>query len=436
MTAPSPAASFADVLNLVHQHFTTYVMTCSPGDLDILTLWAAHTHLCEQTYTSPRLLLDSPVPGSGKTTVLEHLERLCFNPVQMSSVSSPALLVRILDAGIRTILIDEVDRSLSANKAGIEDIIAVLNSGYKVGASRPVLVSDKEGGWIPKEMPTFSPVVMAGNSPNLPDDTRSRCIEVLLMPAAHEDVSETDWEEIDEQSRELGKALADAAATVRDTVRSTKPEVDKGCIGRMKERWLPLKRVAAAASPEWASLVDDLIREDIEKEESAREEGLTRQPVHVTLLHHINEVWPAGEKFLPTTDLVAMLIAHDPKVWGEMSNFGKDLTMQRMGRMLAGRYKIRSDRPGGVGRRGYSRSDFNGAFRAMRIASSDGSTGTTGFAGGGGEAGIQSVPHPSFEPVVPVGAVEPARNLGEVIAERRNAEAGVWLRSGEPINVQ
>jgi len=80
----------------------------------------------------------------------------------MASLSSPALLTRMLDAGMRTILIDEADRSLNPDKEGVAELLAVLNSGYKRGDTRPVLVPTKDG-WRVSEMPTYCPVVMAGN---------------------------------------------------------------------------------------------------------------------------------------------------------------------------------------------------------------------------------------------------------------------------------
>lgn len=121
------------VLSEIRVWLARFICTVDDSDLDLLALWAAHTHLCVETYTSPRLILDSPVPGSGKTTVLEHLERLCLHPVQMASLSSPALLTRMLDAGIRTCLIDEADRSLAADWDGVGELLAVLNSGYSPG---------------------------------------------------------------------------------------------------------------------------------------------------------------------------------------------------------------------------------------------------------------------------------------------------------------
>ena len=93
------------MLDRVRDWLERFICPTDPRDLDLLTLWAAHTHLVMETYTSPRLLIESPVPESGKTTVLEHLERLCLQPIQMASVSSPAMLTRVLEKGPRTLLI-------------------------------------------------------------------------------------------------------------------------------------------------------------------------------------------------------------------------------------------------------------------------------------------------------------------------------------------
>jgi uncharacterized protein DUF3631 len=252
------------LLDEVHAWLGRFIVTMHDADLDLLTLWAAHTHLVEETNTTPRLLLDSPVPSSGKTTVLEHLERLCHHPVQMASLSSPALLTRMLDKGLRTLLIDEADRSLSLDKPGVAELIAVLNSGYKKGATRPVLVpSRKKGDFDVKEMPTFSPVAMAGNNPTLPDDTRSRSIRVLLMPDVEGVAEESDWELYDAEARYLGTQLAWWAGAVRDAVRSNRPELPERVRGRARERWSPLKRVAEAVGGRWPSVVDDLAVKDV-----------------------------------------------------------------------------------------------------------------------------------------------------------------------------
>jgi hypothetical protein len=115
--------------------------------------------------------IDSPVAESGKTTVIEHLQRLCLRGVQIASLASPALLTRMLDIERRTILIDEADRSLNPDKEGIADLMSIINTGYKRGATRPVLVPGGNNRWEVAEMPTFAAVAMAGNNPNLPAPT-------------------------------------------------------------------------------------------------------------------------------------------------------------------------------------------------------------------------------------------------------------------------
>ncbi len=387
--------SGADILDEVRAWLARFICTMTEGDLDLLTLWSAHTHLVVETYTTPRLVLDSPVPGSGKTTVLEHLERLCLYPVQMASLSSPALLTRMLDACMRTILIDEADRSLNPEKEGVAELLAVLNSGYKRGGTRPVLLPTKEG-WRVSEMPTYSPVAMAGNNPALPEDTKSRAIRVLLLPDIEGRVEESDWELIDEEARALGKALASWADFVRDAVRVNRPPLPQGIKGRSRERWAPLKRVAVAAGGRWPTAVDALAVHDNEQLEMDREDGMVRERPAVLLLRHLHAVWPEGETFAATSTLIRELIAEHPEDWGDGSPFGKALTAQRLGRMLATSYSVNSARLDREGPRGYTRASLEPAWRRMGVTPSAPVPSTphreTGASGADGATGASFTP--------------------------------------------
>ncbi|TFC20191.1 DUF3631 domain-containing protein [Cryobacterium sp. MDB2-10] len=350
-------------------------------DLDLLALWAAHTHVALETYSTPRLVLDSTMPGSGKTTVLEHMQRLCYAPIQAASISSPALLARMLSKGIRTILIDEVDRSLDPKKPGVEDLIAILNSGYKRGATRPVLVPAKGGEWDVAEMSTYAPVAMAGNSPHLPDDTRSRSIRVLLMPDLYGVVESSDWEEIEPDALDHAEALANAMEGARDFIKSVRPDLPAGCVGRMKEKWNPLKRVAAAAGGTWPAVVDQLIERDLQEVEMEREEGLLKLPPQMVMLIDLYAVWPEDEAFVNANELVRRLIQNNPDYWDAASAYGRALTVQRLGRTLV-QIKIRSSK-NSRDQRGYTRADFLKAWRQSGIT-------------------------PRKEPAEPSGTVEPA----------------------------
>ena len=375
----------AALLDELEKWFKRFIAVTFDGDLALLALWTVHTHLARELYTTPRLQLDSTMPGSGKTTVLDHFSRLCHRPVQIANLSSPALLPRLLETGVRTILLDEVDRSLRPDGASVPELIGIINSGYRAGASRPVLIPVKGGGWEAKEMPTHAPVSMAGNSPNLPDDTRSRILRILLMPDLDGSIEDSDWELIETDAVELHDKIARFADEVRDQVKGLAVELPDKCIGRAKEKWRPLKRVAAVAGGRWPSVADVLIARGLDEDDAEREAGLRTLPPGMILLADLRQVWPDHDDLVPTRDLVSMLTAHNADYWGEHSSYGKALTETRFGKVLAQASKVTSQRPGGRGSRGYFRSQLVPVWHRLGITQTP--PGEPGALGEPGEAG-------------------------------------------------
>jgi hypothetical protein len=360
--------SLDELLNEVRAWFKRFVFTTDENDLDILALWTIHTWLVDETYTTPRLLIDSPVPGSGKTTLLEHLGKLCFSSVQMAAVSSPAMLGRITADGVRTLLLDEADRSLDPKDPKTKDLIALLNSGYKKGGSRPVLVSDK-GNWALKEMPTYSPVAIAGNTPLLPDDTRSRCITIRLLPARDELIEPSDWEYIDQEINALALRISETTDRHREAVRAINPELPAGCKNRLRERWRPLKRIASVAGDHWATKVDQLILRDIENERELAENGETYVSTNLQIARDLHTIFAGENGFIPTKRIVMLLITTNPDYWSVSSSYGKDLTPQRFGQILTKAFGIYSQRLN-ENTRGYSSTQFEQIWSRFGIAPS------------------------------------------------------------------
>lgn len=354
------------VLNAVRAWYKRFIAVTDDDDLDILTLWTVHTHLVRELMTTPRLLIDSVMPGSGKTTVLDHFSRLCYHPVQAALLSSSALLPRLLECDMRTVLLDEVDRSLRPGKEGVQDLIAILNSGYRYGATRPVLVQ-VDGQWEAQEMSTFAPVAMAGNSPHLPPDTLSRSIRILLMPDVHGTIEDSDWELWEDDAAGLHKRIVEWAGSVSERVPTTSVDLHDRCIGRLREKWRPLKRIAVLAGGRWPDVVDALIEKSIVEDDLERDAGLKALPPGMVLLKDLYDAWPHDEDFLSSKEMVDLLIAHNPDFWDAGSGYGRAINAQRLGRMLNQAAKIHSVRERRNGPRGFTRMQFQLAWSRLGI---------------------------------------------------------------------
>ncbi|AZA11090.1 DUF3631 domain-containing protein [Corynebacterium gerontici] len=351
-----------NVLEEVRDWLGRFIKTASEGDLHILTLWIAHTYLLPSLGQSPRLLIESPVPGSGKSTVLDHINRLGNAAMQAAVISSPALIARTLSVAPRTILIDEAEKSLTMNTDVGKEVFAVINAGYREGATRPVLTPLKDGGWETEEHPLFAAVAMAGNSPKLPEDTRQRCIRILLLPDREGTVETSRWRVIEDDALALGAKVAEWALSVQDAVAKDIPDLPKGLTGRSAEVWEPMLVVARAAGGKWEERCLKLIAEHLEDIQTDAEAGLENLPRHVMLLKDIRDAWPEGCGFWPTTDLLAGIKRTSPTQWTSEHKYG-DLTPHGLSRVLTKQFNIRPERPGiGDRRRGYYRHSFESAW--------------------------------------------------------------------------
>jgi hypothetical protein len=347
----------AELLDAVEAWWRTYIKVVHDRDYIVLTLWTVHTHLANELWSSPRLQIDSPVEGAGKSTVLEHLERLAHNGIPSASMPTQALLARILQAGPATLLLDEVQRTLKPDKDGVGDVLAVINAGYRRGAKRPVLERDKDGKFAQVLMSIYGCVAMAGIAPELPADTMSRIIKVLLWPDNDGECEETDWEVIEDKAGELHDKIRRWCDHVREKIGGSPVALPDGCTARMKAVWRPLKRVALAAGGDWPAEVDKLIVSAIEDRE-ADNETISSLPPGVQLLKDLLACWPVGREeyeIVPTRSLVPYVINKNPNYWGELSSCSK-LSEKRFGKLLRDITGLRSRREKRDSPRGWSRS--------------------------------------------------------------------------------
>ena len=118
----------AIILDQVRQRFDHYLIL-PPGASVALTLWTAHAHCFTAFRLTPRLNLQSPEAGCGKTTTLDVIASLVPRPVRTENLTAP-ILFRLVDQSQPTLLLDEVDAYLPQ----AEELRGLLNAGHKRGA--------------------------------------------------------------------------------------------------------------------------------------------------------------------------------------------------------------------------------------------------------------------------------------------------------------
>ena len=113
--------------DLVHYILQQYV-ALTPHEYVAVALWVVHTHVYDRFMVTPRLAVTSPVRGCGKTILLSIISSLAARVLKTDGIT-PAAIYRLVDAGRRTLLVDEAD---NLGLGSIGPLRAVLNSGRVV----------------------------------------------------------------------------------------------------------------------------------------------------------------------------------------------------------------------------------------------------------------------------------------------------------------
>jgi hypothetical protein len=160
-----------------HQH-------CAPT----IALWFAHTHAAEHFYVTPRLVISSAEPGSGKTLVIEVGQYLVARPEMVLNASTPAVFRMVANNGPITLLWDEVDAIFTGGGGGAnEDLRAMLNAGYKRTAYVARCVGDSHSI---QRFPVYSPVVLVGLAGGMPPTITTRAITIHMRRKKRDDTAE------------------------------------------------------------------------------------------------------------------------------------------------------------------------------------------------------------------------------------------------------
>jgi Protein of unknown function (DUF3631) len=301
---------------------------CAP----VLALWYAHTHMVDRFYVTPRLVLDSAEPGSGKTRVLEVAQLLVAAP-EMTISATPSALFRMVGAGPITILFDEVDTIFNQSGGANEDLRGLLNAGYKAGATIARCVGDAKNMKV-QRFPVFAPAALAGIAGSMPTTITTRAITIHMRKRrTDQSVEPFRARVIEHEARPIREALAAWIDTVADRVSDSTPDMPAGVVDRAHEIWEPLVAIADAAEGHWPQTARAAC------EHFVLNSGADDVSDGVRLLADLRALFSLhSTDRLSTIQLLTELRALDESPWGDLD--GRQLDARRLARELA-RFSVR-----------------------------------------------------------------------------------------------
>jgi Protein of unknown function (DUF3631) len=346
---PVSAGPDINALDVIHRLLEVYI-EMKPHEYVTAALWALHTFVFDRFSHSPRLLLTSPLPGVGKSALLDVLNTLVPRPHLTDSITAAGIYYQV-HTFQSTMLIDEADNLDLAAKGAL---IAVLNSGHRRGRR----ITRYKASWR-----TWAPMAIAGITTPMKPSTLQRCI-ILNMARKTRDMRRYDENDL----QELHKAYSMGRAWAQDVMINTDPTLPEIWRNRAADNWRPLIAIADTFGPVWG----DRAREaSIEYAKSHPEENMV-----VLLLRDIRKVFYQKHStldYFPSSYLVGLLRLFEGSPWSEWcgvqdNQIPHELSQGELAKLLRP-FKIKPrtvwwPNRQGTSVKGYYRTDFEGAWRS------------------------------------------------------------------------
>lgn len=337
---PSVLAQIADA-------FCRYVVLPA-GAADALALWCAHVHCFISFLCSPRLNIQSPEKGCGKTT-LRDVVALFVPRAVLSENMTTAVLFRVIAARAPTILADECDAWLPNN----EELRGLLNAGHRRGATVYRCEGDKNEV---RAFPAYAPAVLCGIGA-LPGTLHDRSIVIRLERAKLGELREPYDSRGTKNEQDLCRKLARWIADHSMQLETVDPELPDGVYNRLADNWRPLFAIAQVAGGDWPQRAAAAFTNLTSKGD------MDAEGIGTMLLADIRDILARTEgDRLPIADMAAELGKMEDRPWPDFGR-GKPITTVKLSRMLK-RFGIVSStmRDGVETFKGYDRGSFTEVF--------------------------------------------------------------------------
>jgi hypothetical protein len=346
-------ASGAEILDMVMALVRRFV-SMTAHQARAVSLWTVHTHAFDAADCTPYLNPNSAEKQSGKTRLLEVLEKIVLNP-WLTGRTSAAALVRKVHGERPTLLLDESDTAFQQEKEYVSALRGILNSGYRKSGKASLCIGQGAAMDV-KDFNTFSAKAIAGIS-RLPDTVADRSIPIRLKRAKRGEVCKFREREAHREGSELSARLAVWSAANLETLRQARPDIPAQLSDRQADCCEPLLAIADLAGGDWPETARAALVELCGEAEADDES------IGVRLLQDVRAIFKREQvEEIPSAELCEALAKVETSPWGEWSH-DKPITPARLARLLKP-FEIVPDRIGGKDSqsRGYTLRQFKDAF--------------------------------------------------------------------------
>lgn len=173
---PTSVALYQKIKNIVRN----YIELKNEAYYGLVSAWiiATYFHRCFNAFP---FLFFYGKKGSGKSRILDLLEKLCFNAIKVKGITV-ASLADSLDGLRGTFLCDQAE---SLSNPQNEELVGILADSYTVGGGRRRLVHISNKNRRVLEFETYSPKAFASFK-DIHTDLKDRCVQISMLRAVND----------------------------------------------------------------------------------------------------------------------------------------------------------------------------------------------------------------------------------------------------------
>jgi hypothetical protein len=220
--------------NEIKQALKEYIEFHTEAQYGLVAAWVMATYFSRAFHAFPFIFFYGK-KQSGKSRVLDLLERVAFNAMKIKGVSVASMADSI--DGVRGTFLNDQAENLSDSKN--VEILGILADSYTIGGGkrRVVSITNKSRGII--EFETYSPKAFASIK-EIDDDLKDRCILISMLRARRDypypDAHLQIWKNLrDKLYRNLLSNWKEALEIY--------PSTGEGVVQRVKELWRPIETI-------------------------------------------------------------------------------------------------------------------------------------------------------------------------------------------------